>query len=51
MRRNIGGHADGDAARAIDQKIWKARRKDGRLVFLVVVIGLEVDRAFVDVLE
>ena len=51
MRRNIGGHADGDAARAIDQKIGKARRKDGRLVFLVVVIGLEVDSAFVDVLE
>ena len=44
MRRDVGRHADRDAARAIDQKIGEARRQDDGLVFLVVVVGLEIDR-------
>ena len=51
MRRNIGRHADGDAAGAIDEQVRKARRQDGRLLLLAVVVRLEIDRAFVDVLE
>ena len=51
MRRNIGRHADGDAARAIDQKIGKARRQDDGLALLAVVIRLEIDRVGIDVLE
>src|SRR5438876_2473465 len=31
VRRNVRGHADGDAAGAIDQQIRHARGKDGRL--------------------
>ncbi len=49
--RDIGGHADGDAAGAVDQKVRKARRQDNRLFFIAVVIGLEIDRILVDVLK
>ena len=49
--RNVGRHADGDAAGAIDQKIGKARRQDRRLARGIVVIGLEVDGILVDVVE
>ena len=51
MRRDIGRHADGDAAGAVDQEIGKARRQHHRLVLVAVVIGLEVDGVLVDVVE
>ena len=51
MRRNIGRHADGDAAGAVDQHVGEARRQDARLVLRPVVIGGEVDRILVDVGE
>ncbi len=51
MRRNIGRHADGDAAGAVDQEIGIARRQHHRLVFVAVIIGLEVDGVLVDVVE
>ena len=51
VRRNIGRHADGDAAGAVDQKIGKARRQHHRLVLVAVVVGLEVDGVLVDVVE
>ena len=51
VRRDIGGHADGDAAGAVDQQIGKARRQHHRLVLVAVVIVLEVDGVFVDVVE
>ena len=51
VRRNIGRHADRDAARAIDQQIGEARRQDRRLLLLAVVIGLEIDGVGVDVLD
>ena len=28
VRRNVGGHADGDAARTVDKQIRDARRQD-----------------------
>ena len=49
MRRNIGRHADSDAARAIDQHVWKARRQDGWLFLLAVIVVLKIDGIFVDV--
>ena len=51
MRRDIGRHADRDTARAIDQKIREARRQDDGLQFLLIVVGLEIDRVLVDVGE
>ena len=51
VRRDIGRHADGDAAGAVDQQIGKARRQHHRLALGIVVVGLEVDGVLVDVLE
>jgi hypothetical protein len=49
VRRDVGGHADGDAARAVDQHVGKARGQDRGLAVLAVVVVLEVDRVLVDV--
>ncbi len=49
VRRDIGRHADGDAAGAVDQKIGKARRQHHRLALVAVVVRLEVDGVAVDV--
>ncbi len=51
VRRDVGRHADRDAACAIDQQIGKTRREDDRLLFLLVVIGFEVDGVLVEILE
>ena len=51
VRRNIGRHADRDAAGAIDEKIGKLRRQDDRLELLLVVIGAEIDGVLVEILE
>ena len=51
VRRNVGGHADGDAAGAVDQKIGYARGENGRLFFSFVEVGDEVDGFFLDVGE
>jgi hypothetical protein len=49
VRRDVGGHADGDAARAVDQHVGEAGGQDGRLLLLAVVIVLEIDRVLVDI--
>ncbi len=51
VRRDIGGHAHRDAAGAVDEHVGKARRQDGGLHVLAVVVRLEVDRLLVDVGE
>ena len=51
VRRDIGRHADRDAARAVDEQIGKARRQDRGLELLLVVVRLEVDRVLVEVLQ
>ena len=51
VRRDVGRHADGDAAGAVDQEVREARRQDHRLMLVAVVVGLEIDRVLVDVLE
>ena len=51
VRRDVGRHADRDAARAVDQEVREARRQDHRLLLVAVVVRLEVDRVLVDVLE
>ena len=49
MRRNVGGHTDRNAARAVDQEIGDARRQDDGLQLLAVVVLLEVDGVLVDI--
>ena len=51
VRRDVGRHADRDAAGAVDQQIGEARRQDDRLLLLLVVVRLEVDRVLVEVVE
>ena len=43
VRRNVGGHAHGDAGRAVDQQIRQLRRQNQRL-FLVAVVVLARNR-------
>ena len=38
VRRDVGRHADGDAAGAVDQEIGEARRQHHRLVLVAVVV-------------
>ena len=49
VRRDIRRHADGDAARAVDEQIRKAGGKNDRLAFGAVVIVLEMHRVLVDI--
>ena len=51
VRRDVGRHADGDAVAAVDQQVGEPRRKDARLALGLVVVGLEIDRVLVDVVE
>jgi hypothetical protein len=51
MRRDVRGHADGDAALAVDEQIGKFRGQNRRLLLAVVVVLLEVDRILVEVFQ
>ena len=51
VRRDVGGHAHGDAGCAVDQEVRKARRQDERLLLAPVVVRLEVDRVGVEVAQ
>ena len=48
---NVGRHADGDAAGAVDQQVGELRRQHRRLLQAVVVVRLEVDRVLVEIVE
>ena len=51
VRRDVGRHADGDARRAIDEKVWIRRRQHRRLRRRFVEIRLVVDRLVVEVVH
>ena len=51
MRRDVGRHADGDAARTVDEQIGEACRQDRRLDPRLVVVRHEINRLFIDVGE
>ncbi len=51
VRRDVGRHADRDAAGAVDEEVGEAGGQDRRLVLRLVVVRVEVDRVLVDVLE
>jgi hypothetical protein len=45
VRRDVGGHADGDAGSAVQQHVRQTRRHDLRFLQRAVEIGRPVDRA------
>ena len=49
--RNVGRHADGDAAGPVDQQVREPSRQNLGLAVGAVVIFLEIDGVLVDVLE
>ena len=49
VRRNLGGHADGDSVRAVHEQVGNARGQHQRLDRGVVEVGDEIDGVFVDV--
>src|SRR6266849_6639237 len=49
--RNVGSHANGDAAGAIDQEIGDARGKDKGLLARLIEVGNEIDGLFFEVGE
>ena len=49
--RNVGRHADGDAARAVHQQVGKLGRQDHRLLERGIVVLAELHRALVEVVE
>ena len=49
MGRDIGRHADRNAAGAVDQHVGKTRRKDRRLLILAVIIVLKINGFLIDV--
>ena len=51
VRRNAGGHADGDALGAVHQQVRDPRGQDDRLDGVAGVVGDEVDGLLVDVLQ
>ena len=51
VRRDVGGHADGDAVGAVDQQAGEARGQDRGLLQAFVIVGLEVDRFLVEVAQ
>ena len=51
MRRDVGGHADRDAARAIDQHVREARGQDRGFAVFAVIVSPEIDGIFVDICQ
>ena len=51
MRRNVGGHADRDAAGAVDEQIWNSRRENDGLFARLIEVRNEVDGFFFEVGE
>ena len=49
VRRDVGGHADRDPRRAVDQQVRERRRQDGGLLGGFVVVRDEVDGVLVEV--
>ena len=51
MRRDVGRHADRNAAGAVDEKVGEFRRQNYGLAFAPVVVRLEIDRLGIEIVE
>ncbi len=51
MRRDVGGHADGDARGPVEQQVGQAGRQHGRLLQRAIEVVHEIDGVLVDIGE
>ena len=51
VRRDVRGHADGDAGRAVDQQVREAAGQHARLLARLVKVRVPVDRVLLEVAE
>ncbi len=51
VRRDVGGHADGDALAAVDEQVGEPGGQHFGLLGAAVVVGHHVDGVFVDAFE
>jgi len=51
VRRNVGGHPDGDAGRPVDQQVREPGRQHGRFFLATVVVVLEIDGVLADIAD
>ena len=51
VRRNIGCHADGDTARTVYQDIRELSRQNLWFTRRFVIVRLEINRVFLDIVE
>ena len=51
VRRNVGRHADRDAASTVYQQVWKTRRQYQRLLTRTIIIRAEIDSVLIDIFE
>ena len=51
MRRDVGRHADGNTARAIDQQVRETSGQNLRLFTAAVIIGLEINRVLIKIIQ
>ena len=51
MGRDVGGHADGNTARTVDQHVGIARGQNRRFTVLAVIVVLKIDGIAVDVFQ
>ena len=49
MRRDVGGHTDGNTAGAVHQQLRDTRRQNNRLCRTTVIVRLEIDGVFANV--
>ncbi len=51
MGRYVGGHADRDTGRAVDQQVGKLGWQNSRLQHLIIVVGSHVDGLFFQIVQ
>ena len=51
VRRNVGGHADGDAVGAVHQQVRESCRQHGRLLQRFIKVGIKINGVLVDAVQ
>ena len=51
VRRHVGGHANRNAARTVNQKVWIFRRQNRGLAEFVGIVELEFNRVLVQIIK
>ena len=51
MRRNIGGHTDGNTVGAVDQQVWISGRQNNRFLQRFIIVRHKVNGVLVDIFD